>query len=141
MSRSGYTDDCGDGSLNLWRANVRRAIQGKRGQAFLREMADALDAMPVKELVADELVRDNDHVCALGAVAASRRLNVSELDIYNPYDVGDALGISSILAREIAYENDEGGPLRGPIETPAQRWTRMRQWVSTRLREMAKGAG
>ncbi len=38
MSRSGYQDDCE--GLNLYRGTVRRAIRGKRGQAFLRELAD-----------------------------------------------------------------------------------------------------
>lgn len=139
MSRSGYSEDCDDeGLANLWRANVDRTIGGKRGQKFLREMAAALDAMPVKELVADELVRDSEHVCALGAVAVARGLDVSKVDIYDPDEVGKTLGVSALLAREVAYENDEHGPWRG--ETPAQRWTRMRKWVADQLRP-ASGVG
>ena len=38
MSRSGYSDDCE--TMGLWRGAVERAIYGKRGQTFLREMAD-----------------------------------------------------------------------------------------------------
>jgi hypothetical protein len=54
MSRSGYIDDDWEEYqlLNLYRGNVWRATVGKRGQALLREMAAALDAMPVRELVA-----------------------------------------------------------------------------------------
>ena len=78
MSRSGYTDYCEH--LGLWRGAVERAIRGKRGQAFLREMASALDAMPVKELVAEEIVRDPEHVCAIGAVALARGMDVSMID-------------------------------------------------------------
>lgn len=139
MSRSGYTDDYDGGALNLWRANVDRAIAGKRGQAFLREMAVALDAMPVKELVADEVVRDSEHVCAMGAVALARGLDVSELDPDDSDTVAAKFGIARALACEIAYENDEhrrlyeraadGSWKRPPDETPAERWQRMRKWV------------
>ena len=131
MSRSGYSDDCYGPALNMWRGAVNRALNGRRGQAFLREMAEALDAMPVKELVADEVVRDSEHVCAMGAVCVARKLNVSELDINDRDAVGDLLGIAPAMAAEIAWENDEHGPWRG--ETPAERWTRMRAWVSENL--------
>ena len=63
MSRSGYVDDVDDiGRLNLYRANIARTIGGRRGQAFLREMGAALDAMSIKELVSEEIVRDPEHV-------------------------------------------------------------------------------
>ncbi len=143
MSRSGYMDDCDNyGALNLYRANVDRTISGKRGQTFLREMAAALDDMPVKELVADDIVRDAAHVCALGSVALARGMDVSALDPADRDSVAGAFGITSMLASEIAYENDERGFVyegngRRP-ETPAERWTRMRKWVASCLRaEMA----
>ena len=69
MSRSGYIDDFDDQwSLICWRGAVKSAIRGKRGQSFLRELRDALDAMPIKKLISDDLVRDGE-VCAIGAVA------------------------------------------------------------------------
>ena len=80
MGRSGYgecDDDENIGYMNCYRANVDRALSGKRGQAFLREMAGSLDAMPVKQLISGELVRSNDQVCAMGAVAVSRQIDVS----------------------------------------------------------------
>lgn len=148
MSRSGYTDDYDDGRLNLYRANVDRAILGKRGQAFLREMAAALDAMAVKELVADEIVRDEAHVCAIGSVALARKMNVKALDPSDGDAVAEAFGIARPLACEIAYENDECSPryerappgpdgaFRAlPPETPAERWQRMRKWVADNLRD------
>jgi hypothetical protein len=46
MSRSGYSEECEQGALNFYRANVDRTIAGKRGQTFLREMAAALAEMP-----------------------------------------------------------------------------------------------
>jgi hypothetical protein len=47
MSRSGYSDDHSEWDLIRWRGAVASAIRGKRGQAFLRELLVALDAMPV----------------------------------------------------------------------------------------------
>lgn len=35
----------------LWRANVKRALAGKRGQAALRDLRDALLALPEKRLI------------------------------------------------------------------------------------------
>lgn len=46
MSRSGYTDEYGDGdplALGRWRQAVKRSIEGKRGQAMLRELLEALE--------------------------------------------------------------------------------------------------
>lgn len=144
MSRSGYTEDCDDNEdqalANLWRAAVERAIGGKRGQAFLREMAAALDAMPVKELITGDIVRGGQ-VCAIGSVALARNLDVSGLDVEDSAAVGRRFGISRAMACEIAFENDERDEIRvlryGPAnkETPAERWNRMRAWVRAHLRE------
>jgi hypothetical protein len=128
MSRSGYSDDCEN--LGLYRHAVDLAIGGKRGQAFLREMAAALDAMPVKELITDEVVRTDGQACAIGAVALARRVDVSGLNVHDASEVATRFGIARSLAAEIAYMNDEWGPHR---ETPAERWTRMREWVANHL--------
>jgi hypothetical protein len=50
MGRAGYSEDCDGWALIRWRGAVTSAIRGKRGQAFLREMLDALDALPVKRI-------------------------------------------------------------------------------------------
>jgi hypothetical protein len=50
MSRSGYSDGW-DNSVYLWRGAVNSAVNGKRGQAFLRDLRDALEAKPEKTLV------------------------------------------------------------------------------------------
>lgn len=121
------------GALNIYRANVDRAIRGKRGQAFLREMAAALDAMPVKELVADEIVRDSEHVCAIGSVALARQMDVSKLDVTDGELVGQTFGIAKCLANEIAFENDDDFGRRRGKETPAERWQRMRKWVDEQI--------
>lgn len=138
MSRSGYDD--GGGEYPLYRGAVERAMRGRRGQAFLRELLTSLDALPVKELVQNELVSDGG-VCALGAVAEHRSIDVSELEPEDADQVSLTFGIAESMAREIVWENDECGvstwttpkeawerPVRIP-ETPAQRWERMRAWV------------
>jgi hypothetical protein len=130
MSRSGYSEDCDN--LGLWRATVARSINGKRGQAFLREMAAALDAMPAKELINGDVVRSDKSVCAIGSVALARGLNVAELDVTDRDSVGKTFGIAPALAAEIAFENDDDFGYGD--RTPAERWTRMRKWVSANLR-------
>lgn len=56
MSRAGYYDDIDDPLvLGRWRAQVRSATRGKRGQKLLRDLLTALDAMPEKRLVTDAL--------------------------------------------------------------------------------------
>jgi hypothetical protein len=127
MSRSGYSDDIEDPlAWGRWRAQVRSAMRGKRGQAFLKEMLAAMDAMPEKVLHEDVLFTSGGEVCAMGAVVAARGLDVSGLDAHEPGDVGAALGIARQMAAEIAYMNDEANYRP---ETPEQRFWRMRAWI------------
>lgn len=140
MSRSGYVydDDDDDGQLGLWRGSVTRALRGKRGQAFLHEMAAALDAMPVKELIPSALVCE-EGCCAMGAVAVARGVvsAAREVDAYDPEAVAKMFGIARALAAEIAYENDDCGAWSGsPFVSEAldARWLRMRKWVERQLR-------
>ena len=127
MSRSGYSDDCEN--LDLYRGAVISAVRGKRGRALLTELAASMDAMPVKELIAHELEANGAH-CALGVVGAKRGMDLHTLDPDDSETVARRFNVSETLAREIVYRNDEDGPgYGGAEETPAQRWTRMRQWV------------
>lgn len=122
------------GTLNLYRATVKRSIRGKRGQAFLRELRDAMDAMPEKILIAEELIDGEGDCCAIGVVCKSRGLDVSATDPHCPDSVAGLVGVARCLAAEIEYENDECGPWRGG-ETPAERWTRMRKWVDDQIED------
>lgn len=127
MSRSGYSDDCDN--LALYRGTVINSVKGKRGKGLLTELAEAMDAMPIKELIAHRLEEDGGY-CALGVVGAKRGVDLRSLDQDDPEQVSKAFNISEVLAREIVYRNDEDGPgYSGADETPAQRWTRVRQWV------------
>jgi hypothetical protein len=130
MSRSGYSDDLDQWDLTQWRGQVASAIRGARGQAFLRELLVALDAMPEKRLIAHELVgEDGDAVCALGCIGAHRNLEIEKLDTEDHEGLSRAFNIAHQLVQEIEFENDEGAF----HETPETRWTRMRAWVESQL--------
>lgn len=128
MSRSGYSSDVDNWSLIKWRGAVMSALRGRRGQRLLRELADAMDAMEPKRLIAHELEQDGEH-CALGVVGKARGLALDELDPDDAQGVAAAFDVADALAREIVFENDEGGFARGE-ETPEQRWQRVREWVA-----------
>ena len=128
MSRSGYSEDCGsDWDLIMYRGAVASAIRGKRGQKFLRELIDALDAMPTKRLITSKL-EHNGEVCALGSVGKRLGLSMPNLDYDD--DTGDTIasmfGIAPALAREIMWENDEASWCG---MTPENRWAHMRAWA------------
>lgn len=130
MTRSGYHDDHEDHwSLIRWRGAVKSSLKGKRGQAFLRELVEALDALPVKELVPDSL-QNECGVCALGAVGVHRGMAMDALDPENMEAVCGAFGIADAMAREIVWLNDEAGYYG---QTPAARWLRVRQWAESWL--------
>lgn len=96
--------------------------------AFLREMLDALDDLPEKVLIADELIQEGA-VCAIGSVGKSRGIDMAKLDPEDPDQVAATFGISSALSREIAYVNDEWNR----NDTPAERFVRVRAWVVKQL--------
>lgn len=132
MSRSNYSEDLEPLEMGRWRGAVLSAIRGNRGQRMLRELFSALNTMPVKELVTDDLVTEDGKVCALGALGAKRKLDMTTVEPTEPEEVAALFNIPRALAAEIEYENDECGP---PNETPAERWVRMRKWVRARLRK------
>lgn len=134
MSRSGYYEGGPESQEEQWahirwRGAVKAAMRGKRGQAFLREMADALDAMPEKKLERDVLVDQSGECCAMGAVAIARGLDTSKVDPDDREDVAELFGIAPALAAEIAFENDECWGTRSSED----RWRYMREWVRSRI--------
>lgn len=135
MSRSGYSEDYENNwDLIIWRGAVASAIKGKRGQAFLRELLEALDAMPDKRLIREELVCDGQ-VCALGSIGVKR--GVEGLEKIDPYDhdtLSSTFGIAKALIQEIEYVNDDEGPYWG-CELPETRWMRVRQWVTQQIKK------
>jgi hypothetical protein len=161
MSRSGYTEDCDDQwALIRWRGAVNAGIKGKRGQAMLRELLAALDAMPDKRLVANSLVSEDGEFCTLGVLGKARGVDLETLDPDDRETVAHTFGISVAMAAEIMWENDEaiGGwrwveyELCGPVRprypdwgshrirrsvldetAPERRWRYMRDWVASHI--------
>jgi hypothetical protein len=127
MSRSGLVEDDGEDSLahGRWRGAVKSAINGKRGQAFLRELAEALDAMPEKVLVGGELQSEEGCFCTLGVIGHKRGLDVASMDVDDYDSIAGSLNVNAKIAQEIMWENDEtfsdweyvrvevSGPMRG----------------------------
>ncbi len=166
MSR--IDDDCGsDDTAGFLRGcafehNGMRAMYGKRGQRFLRELVAALDAMPEKRLVEGRLATTTvegsqlcGEVCALGAVVVQRKVATGTLrpialqetalvaqpddDDDESYDgwemiktAAEILGIPRPFAWQVVCANDER--TRG---TPEERWAFMHRWAKARIRPIA----
>lgn len=124
MSRSGYSDNYE--YIALYTRTVNNAFRGKRGQAFLLELAKAMDAMPERRLIAGELIGETGEVCAIGSYCKAKGIDVDAIDYDDPEAVGNLVGVARCMAAEIEYMNDEDGPEN---ETPEQRWIRMRKWI------------
>ena len=131
MSRSGYMsaseydfNDDVDWVLSHGRylGRLASATRGKRGQALLREMEAALLALPEKRLCADVAVSPrNGEVCAFGAVALKRKLEVGKTyrakalaEITAQFPASNdapafaaAFDVAEPLAAEIVHQNDD----------------------------------
>ena len=156
MSRAGYSDDYDDenGALAMYRGMVASATRGKRGQALLKDILIAMTAMPVKQLIADDLERMDGSVCAIGAAGKLRGVDMSGLDPEDAESVAGRFNVADCLAREIVYMNDEHGfsgeyefvdgvdywgrreiQKRMRKETPEERFDRMRKWVRSQIKD------
>lgn len=129
MSRSGYCDDLESDQFAMWRGQVASAIRGKRGQKFLLDLLSALDTMPAKELIANELEYDGE-VCAIGALGRARGIDMSKIDPGDSDQVAEVFDIAHQLAQEVVYVNDEW---LGNNATPSQRWASVRKWVVAQI--------
>jgi len=105
------------GQFNIWQANCRRSLRGKRGQAALRRLEAALLAMPVKALVKGKLVAHDGSVCAIGALAkADGKLPEPEPLIDDEWEDDDTddtaefaennLDVPKLVAWKIVAQND-----------------------------------
>jgi len=128
MSRSGYSEDCDDVLMfGRWNAQVNSAIRGKRGQKFLLDLVNALDALPEPKLISDDLEQDGAY-CALGALGKYRGIDLDNLDTYEYEKLGSNFDIAEQLARETMYINDECGS-----KNDGQRWQTVRNWALSKL--------
>ena len=138
MSRAGYNEDYDNNwEAIAWRGAVASAIRGKRGQAFIKELIAALDAMPEKRLIADDLI-NNGKVCAIGSVGVARGIDMTKLDAENAEQIAGAFNIAPAMVREIEWYNDEYCYYLNQTETSEDRWKRMREWAEKQLKTVAE---
>ncbi len=155
MSRFDGDDGDGEGMPpQLWMQAVRNALKGKRGQAILRELKEALLSLPRPHLISGVVAFEGE-VCPLGALAR-RRIEAGEAikvygrtlrtaedlesmrfdlgDEMGAVELGEAMGLKRAMAWGLAYENDEGGPWK---ETDAGRYQRILGWIEGCLEKAA----
>lgn len=149
MSRFDYDD--GDSDWTAARQaledhNIQRALNGRKGQALLRELEQALLALPTKRLT-DEWLDDDGaghrDVCIISALAVYREMarTLGDYDealadlppLDDPDDVAAfatrRLGIVKTLGWYLQWVNDEGFP----VASPEERWARMLAWVRRQI--------
>lgn len=129
MSRHGYSDDLDQRDLAMYRGAVMKVIRGKRGQSLLKDLAVALDALPVKELQRGLLVSP-DGPCALGCLGQAKGIPVELLDPEDPDAIAAAFDVNRKLICEIEYINDE---FYG--NAPAARFKEVREWVGRNIKD------
>jgi hypothetical protein len=134
MSRSGYSDDIDDQWAHIrWRGAVSSALRGAKGQSFLKELDGALDALPEKKLVANELEGDGCF-CALGAVGKARGIDLAKIDTYDHESLSKTFGIAPAMAQEIMWINDDEAATWRGEDQDAQRWQEVKNWIKKEIK-------
>lgn len=143
--------------MGRWEVNSRRVLTSKRGQAALRELEQALLALPEPRLI-DDMISDGHGVCAIGALAAYKQVQKGKewgeaiQNLYReyhappahyppdaePFKVGlsttaevgaDECGLTYTLAWVLAEMNDY--EFMG--KSPEERYTALLAWVRQQL--------
>lgn len=153
MSRSGLHEAEFDSREDVlaygrFRAATHSAIRGKRGQKLLCDLRDALDAMPVKELIADKLITPQGEVCAVGCLMQARGIDkIDHIDYADFEGIAKMLGVNEKVIQEIEFLNDQGYAEWLPLpnvgynqefmkrDRPDERWRYLREWVDGWIKE------
>lgn len=150
MSRVSYAEETDDVlAYGRWARAVKSAINGKRGQAALRELEAALVALPTKRLIDGDLCREGD-VCLIGAALIYRRM-IGGRTYCQAYDeierrwaecetedaAADELGMRRALSITLIEVNDE----RLLEFEPDQRYVAALAWVRRHLGQVAMWVG
>lgn len=118
------------GQFELWQANCRRSLRGKSGQKELRALRDALLALPDKRLIHGLLVNEDGEVCAVGAYAKHKGLNLEQFD---PRDSTDEVGVKAGMPDLVAWKVVEINDIEFSHLTPEDRYARVLGWVEEQL--------
>lgn len=139
-----YDDDSEEWALNQgrWANNVKQTFEGKRGQLMLRDLRDALNGLPTKELGAGALcqVTPEGHVlyCIMGAFAHHKgddngKLRVDDPGALGASDtayVGEGHGMSFTMAWTLAQMNDD----EYKRATPGERWRALMDFTTEKIK-------
>lgn len=129
--RFNYSEDEDfDGQFELYEANCSRSLCGKKGQAELRILRDALLAMPKKELIHEALHDEDGGMCAIGAYAQAKGVDIKTLDPEDATDeVGQEAGMPRLVAWTVVMKND----IDFDRHTPEKRYQAMLNWVNLQI--------
>lgn len=127
-----------------WAENSRRAFASKKGLKMLRELRDALAALPERRLLGgqfaniwhedDDSIRVGD-VCAIGALAKYKGFEFTshhgseDFDGFETAAIARSLGMSYVMGYDLAYRNDETYGSLGESE----RWWTMYGWLTAMI--------
>lgn len=140
MSRVDYNewdDEWGHLHTGRWERNSRAVLASKRGQTALRDLREALIALPLKRLAADTFCEVDDkgnvEACVLGAFALHKGIDPQRLSGLNGVDANEtadwatgALGLTFTLAWNLVDMNDE----KYGSYTPEQRYEAFVLWLN-----------
>lgn len=142
----------------LWNTAVNRHLGGAKGQQALRDLRDALLALPEKRLIENRLADEQGCVCTVGALALHKRTTQGEkpdevladlasritqetLEDGDYWEVeertikcGKDIGLKMTMAVTLAQKNDDQAHWK---ETPEQRYERVLAWANKRIFEEA----
>jgi hypothetical protein len=129
VSRISYSDDEDyPGQFELWQANCRRSLRGKEGQAELLVLREALLAIPDKRLIVNLLTDEEGGVCAIGAYAKRKGLDLAK---YDPEYATDEVGIEAGMPAMAAWKIVEMNDMELSHVTPEKRYERMLAWIDS----------
>ena len=118
------------GQFDLWQSNCDRSLRGRQGQEELKQLRAALLALSDKRLIHGSLVDEEGCVCAIGAYAKQKGLDLSSFDSYSYTDeVGIEGGMPPLVAWKVVEMND----LEFDDVTPEQRYEKMLAWVESKI--------
>ena len=118
------------GQFFLWQANCERSLRGRQGQVELKELRAALLALPQKRLILGLLEDEQGDLCAIGAYAKRKGLDLSKYDVDS--DTPD-VGIEGGMPRLVAWKVVEMNDIEFDHLTPEKRYEQMLAWVESKL--------
>lgn len=148
MSRFVPNEDGDALDAGRWEKNLRASLEGKRGQRALRELREALLALPEPRLVRGLFTTAEGECCTLGALAAYRKARAEGVTITEAAkalheavdpeegdfhtEEGVKAGMSRTMAWHLGYQNDDAW--EWGKASPERRFEGVLGWVCNQIR-------